>query len=160
MQGRETTIGAWTTLPRSRRAQETLTFIQKSDAPAPATHEETAAALVLTLHSWTRGHTIVLHDKTPPPTCAPQRADRLARPRGKPTWNGHPNEKMTSTPWCTPTATGAGQPRKRSPCPNQPGPHQRDRPPDTVPCTNSWPMHPTWDEVVPDRDIETLAPRS
>ena len=46
--------------------QEALTVIQESDAPPPASHEESAAALVLTLHSWTRGHTIVLHDKTGP----------------------------------------------------------------------------------------------
>ena len=76
VQGRETKTGAWTNLPGSPCAQEALTFIQESDAPPPAIHEETAAALVLTLHSWTRGHTIVLHDKTAPPyasttTCRP-----------------------------------------------------------------------------------------
>ena len=66
-------------LAGSRHAQEALTFIQECDAPPPATHEETAAALVLTLHSWTRGQTIVLHDKTGPPyartaTCRPTNA--------------------------------------------------------------------------------------
>ena len=67
VQGRVSKAGAWTNLAGSRHAQEALTFIQESDAPPPATLEETAAALVLTLHSWTRGHAIVLHDKTGPP---------------------------------------------------------------------------------------------
>ena len=67
MQGRETKTGAWTNLAGSPRAQEALTFIQESDAPPPAFHEETGAPLVLILHSWTWGHTIVLHDKTGPP---------------------------------------------------------------------------------------------
>ena len=67
VQGRETKTGAWTNLAGAPRAQEALTFIQESDAPSPATLQETAAALVVTLHSWTRGHTIVLHDKTGPP---------------------------------------------------------------------------------------------
>ena len=49
------------------RAQEDLTFVAESDAQLPATLEETAAALVLTLHSWMLGHTIVLHDKISPP---------------------------------------------------------------------------------------------
>ena len=75
-QGRETKRGAWTNLAGASRAQEALTFIQESDAPPPATLEETAAALVLTLHSLTRGHIIVLHDKTGPLTHAPRRADR------------------------------------------------------------------------------------
>ena len=77
VQGGETKAGAWTNLAGAPRAQEALTFIQESDAPPPATLEETAAALVLTLHSWTRGHTIVLHDIKPLPyariaTCRPQ----------------------------------------------------------------------------------------
>ena len=64
---------------RTPRAQEALTFIQESDTPPPATLEEKAASLLLTLHSWTRGHTIVLHDKTGPPcartaTCRPTTA--------------------------------------------------------------------------------------
>ena len=76
MQGRETKTGAWTNLTGAPRAKEALAFIQESDALPPPTLEETAAALVLTLHSWTRGHTIVLHDKTGPPyartaTCRP-----------------------------------------------------------------------------------------
>ena len=66
LQGQETKTGAWRNLAGSPRAQEALTFIQESDARPPATHEETAAALVLALHSWTQGHTIVLHDKTGP----------------------------------------------------------------------------------------------
>ena len=66
VQGRETKTGTWTNLAGAPRAQEALTFIQKSDAPLPATLGETAAALVLTLHSWTQGHVIVLHDKTGP----------------------------------------------------------------------------------------------
>ena len=79
LQGRVTNNGAWTNLGGSPRAQEALTFIQESDVPPPATQKETAAALVLTLHSWTRGHTIVLHDKTGPPyartaTCRPTNA--------------------------------------------------------------------------------------
>ena len=79
MQGQETKNGAWTNLAGSPRTQEALTFIQESDAPPPATHEETAAAPVLTLHSWTRGDTIVLHDKKGPPyartaTCRPTNA--------------------------------------------------------------------------------------
>ena len=97
VQGWETKTGAWTNLTGAPRAQEALTFIQESDAPPPTTLEETAAALVLTVHSWTRGHTIVLHDKTDPPTHAPRHADRPTRPRVKPTWNGHPSEKMTNT---------------------------------------------------------------
>ena len=76
VQGRETKTGAPTNLTRAPHAEEALDFIQKSDAPPPATLEETAEALVLTLHSGTRGHTIVLHDKTGPPyartaTCRP-----------------------------------------------------------------------------------------
>ena len=76
VQGRETKNGAWTNLAGAPRAQEALTFIQYSDAPPAATLEETAAALVLILHSWTRGHTIVLHDTTGPlyactATCRP-----------------------------------------------------------------------------------------
>ena len=67
VQGRETKTGAWTNFAASPRVQDALTFIQQSDTPPPATLEETAVALVLTLHSWTRGHTIVLHDKTAPP---------------------------------------------------------------------------------------------
>ena len=76
VQGRETKTGAWTNLTQAPHAKEALDFIQESDALPPATLEETAEALVLTLHSWTRGHTIVLHDKTGPPyartaTCRP-----------------------------------------------------------------------------------------
>ena len=76
VQGQETKAGAWTYLTGASHAKEALAFIQESDAPPPATLEETAAALVLTLHSWTRGPTIVLHDKTGPPyartaTCRP-----------------------------------------------------------------------------------------
>ena len=67
VQGRETKTGAWTNLAGSPCAQQALTLIQESDAPPPETNEETAAALLLTLHSWMRGHTIVLHDKTAPP---------------------------------------------------------------------------------------------
>ena len=67
VQGRETKTGAWTNLTRAPHAEEALDFIQESDAPPPEALEETAEALVLTLHSWTRGHTIVLHDKTGPP---------------------------------------------------------------------------------------------
>ena len=67
VQGRETKTGARTNLTRAPHAEEALDFIQESDAPPPATLEETAEALILTLHSWTRGHTIVLHDKTGPP---------------------------------------------------------------------------------------------
>ena len=79
VQGRVSRTGACTNLAGSARAQEALTFIQESDAPPPETHEETAAALVLTLHSWTRGHTIVVHDKLAPPyahtaTCQPTNA--------------------------------------------------------------------------------------
>ena len=79
VQGRETKTGAWTNLTGAPRAREALTFIRESDAPPPATLEETASALVLTLHSWTRGHTIVLHDKKAPPyartaTCRPTTA--------------------------------------------------------------------------------------
>ena len=67
MEGQGSKTGAWTNLAGSPHAQEPLTFIQESDAPTPATHDETAAALVLTLHSWTWGYTIVLHDRTGPP---------------------------------------------------------------------------------------------
>ena len=79
MQGRETKNGAWTNLAGAPRGQEALTFIQESDAPPPASLEETAAGLILILHSWTRGHTIVLHHKTGPPyartaTCRPTAA--------------------------------------------------------------------------------------
>ena len=76
VQRRKTKTGAWTNLTGAPRAKEALAFIQESDAPPPATLEETVAALVLTLHSWTGGHIIVLHDKTRPPyartaTCRP-----------------------------------------------------------------------------------------
>ena len=79
VQGREIKTGAWTNLAGAPRAQEALTFIKETDAPPPATLEETAAALVLTLDSWTGGDTIVLHDKTPPHyartgTCRPTNA--------------------------------------------------------------------------------------
>ena len=79
VQGRETKTGAWTNHTGAPHTKEGLAFIQKSDAPLPATLEETATALVLTLHSWTRGHTIVLHDKTGLPyartaTCRPTTA--------------------------------------------------------------------------------------
>ena len=57
----------WTNLGGAPHAKDALAFIQESDASPPATLEETAAALVLTLHSRTRGHTIVLHDKMGPP---------------------------------------------------------------------------------------------
>ena len=67
MQRRVSKTGDWTNLAGSPRAQEALTLIQESDAPPQATYEETAAALFLALHNWTPGHTIVLHDKTPPP---------------------------------------------------------------------------------------------
>ena len=82
VQGRATKTGAWTNLTGAPRAKEALAFIQESDAPPPATLEETAAALVLTLHSWTRGHTIVVHDKTGPPyartaTCRPTTVSTL-----------------------------------------------------------------------------------
>ena len=76
VQGLETKTGVWTNLNGAPRAKEALALIQESDAQPPATLEETAAALVLTLHSWTRRGTIVLHDKTGPPyartaTCRP-----------------------------------------------------------------------------------------
>ena len=79
VQGRISKTGAWTNLTGSPHAQEALTFIQESDGPPPATHKETAAALVLTLHIRTRGHPIVLHDETAPPyartaTCLPTNA--------------------------------------------------------------------------------------
>ena len=69
VQGRVSKTGAWTNLAASPHAQEALIFIQETDAPPPATHKDTAAALLLTLHSWTWGHTIVLHDKTGAPIC-------------------------------------------------------------------------------------------
>ena len=140
VQGREIKTGAWTNLTEAPRAKEALAFIQESDAPAPATLEETAAALVLPLHSRTQGHTIVLHDKTGPSTHAPRHADRPLCPRGKYTWDGRPDEKMTSTPWCTPPGTDTGQPRRRSLHQSPPRPPHRDQPPDPGPCTNSWPM--------------------
>ena len=79
VQGRDTKTGAWTNLTGAPHAKEGLASIQEFDAPPPATLEETAAALVLTLHSWRRGHTIVLHDKRGPPyartaTCRPTTA--------------------------------------------------------------------------------------
>ena len=79
VQGRETKTGAWKNLTGAPRAQEALTFIEESDAPPSPTLAETGAALVLTLHSRTRGHTIVLHDRTGPPyvrtgTCRPPNA--------------------------------------------------------------------------------------
>ena len=67
VQGRVSKTGTWTNLARTAHAQEALTFIQESDAQPPATHEQTAAPNVLTLHSWTRGQAIILHDKTGPP---------------------------------------------------------------------------------------------
>ena len=98
VQGRETDTGAWTNLTRASHAEEALDFIQESDAPPPATLEETAEALVLTLHSWTRGTPSSCMTRQGPPTHAPRHADRALRPREKPTWNGSPSEKMTSTP--------------------------------------------------------------
>ena len=79
MQGRGTKPGAWANLTGAPRAQVALSCIQESDAPPPATLEQTATALVLTLYSWTRGHTIVLDDKTGPnyartATCRPTTA--------------------------------------------------------------------------------------
>ena len=130
VQGRETKTGAWTNLTGAQHAKEALAFIQESDAPPPATLEETAAALVLTLHSWTRGHTIVLHDKTGPPcartaTCRPTTASTgEANPEWKPgrdgdeytlvhaTRHGHretEKKKPTPEPAATPPPRSAPQ---------------------------------------------------
>ena len=130
VQGRETRTGAWTNLTGAPHAEEALAFIQESDAPPPATLEETAAALVLTLHSWTRGHTILLHDKTGPPyartaTCRPPTASTgEAHAEWKPrreddeytlvhtTRHGHrETEKKEPTP--EPAATPAPRPAPR-----------------------------------------------
>ena len=59
--------------------QGVLEHIQESDEPLPAECEEAALILVLTLQSWTWGHTITLRDKTGPPyactaTCRPTTA--------------------------------------------------------------------------------------
>ena len=60
---------------------------------------------------------------------APHHADRPTRQRVKPTWNGHPSEKTTNTPWYTPTANGTGWPKGKIQHPNRPQPPQRDLPP-------------------------------
>ena len=128
VQGRETKTRAWTNLTRAPHAEEALDFIQKSDPQLPATLKETAEALVLTLHSWTRGHTIVLHNKTGPPyartaTCRPSiAATGEAHPEWKPereddeytlvhaTRHGHREEKEPTT---EPTATPPPRPTAR-----------------------------------------------
>ena len=129
--------GSWTNLAGSRHAQQAFTLNQESDATPPATHVETAAALVLTLHSWTRGHTIVLHEKISTPMHVPRHTDRPTRQRAKPTWNGHENEKTTNTPWYRPPATGTGWPKGKNPHPNRPQPPQGHELPDTGPYTNN-----------------------
>ena len=83
MQGHVSKTAAWTNIAGSTHAQEALTFIQESDARPPVTHEETAAALVLTLHSWTRGHTIVLHEKKRAPLCTHRNMPTDHRVRGR-----------------------------------------------------------------------------
>ena len=84
-----------------------------------------------------------------PPTHAPRHDDRALRPREKPTWNESPSEKMTSTPWCTPPGTDIG--KRRSLRPSPPRPPHRDQPPDTGPCTDSWPMPAPWQSTVSGR---------
>ena len=79
LQKRVSKAGSWMDLTEARPAQEDLDHIQKSDGLQPATHEETAADLILTLNSWTWNHTIPLHDKIGPPyartaTCWPATA--------------------------------------------------------------------------------------
>ena len=129
VQGRETKTGAWTNLAGSQRAQE-------SDAPPPATHEESAAAVVLTLQSWTRGHTIVLHDKMPPP---------LRTQRNMPTDQRAHLELTSEREDDVYTLVHATRHRNRAierkdptPEPTATPPHRRA--PDTGPYTNSWPM--------------------
>ena len=66
-------------LTDARHAQEAFDHIQQSDDPPPAECEEAAPILVLTLHSWTWGHTITVRDPTGPPyartaTCRPTTA--------------------------------------------------------------------------------------
>ena len=83
VQGGVSKTGAWTNLAGSPRAQEALTFIQESDAPPPATHQETATSLVLTLHSWTQGHTNVLHEKMCPPCASTATCQRTKASTGE-----------------------------------------------------------------------------
>ena len=127
VQGREIKTGAWTNLTGAPRAQEALTFIQESDAPSPATLEETAAALVLTLHSWTPGHTIVLHDKTGPPyertaTCRPTTAST-----GEAHLESTPQREDDEYTLVHATQHGHRATEKKEPTP-QPAPTPRPRP--------------------------------
>ena len=136
--GRETKTGAWTNLTRAPHAEEALDFIQETDALPPATLEETAEALVLTLHSWTRGHTIVLHDKTGPPyartaTCPPSiAATGEAHLEWKP--------EREDDEYTLVHATRHGHREEKELRPSPPRPPHRDQPPDDGPCTDSWPM--------------------
>ena len=43
--------GSWMELAEAQHAQEALDQVQESDGPPPATHEQTAAGLILALHS-------------------------------------------------------------------------------------------------------------
>ena len=138
-QGGVSKTGAWTNLAGSSRPQEALTFIQESDASSPATHEETVAALVPTLHSWTRGHTIVLHDKTGPPYAR----TATCRPTNASTGEAHLEwtpEREDDEYTLVHAVTGTGWPRGSSPHPNRPRPPQRDQLPDTGHCTNNSPL--------------------
>ena len=137
MQGRVSKTGAWTNLAGSPRAQEALTLIQESNAAPPTTHEDTAAALVPTQHSWTRGHTIVLHDKTPPPyartaTCRPTNASTGEAHLG---WTPkRENEEYTLV---HATRHGNRVAVRKEPTPEPTATPPRDQLPDNGPCTNN-----------------------
>ena len=78
-QGQLSKTASWREVTEAQHAQEALDHIQQLHDPPPAECEEAALILVLTLHSWTWGHTITLHEKTGPPyaptvTCKPTTA--------------------------------------------------------------------------------------
>ena len=52
---------------KTQHAQEALDHIQQSGDLPLARDEAIAAGLILALHSWTRNHTVTLHDQTGPP---------------------------------------------------------------------------------------------
>ena len=79
VQGCVSRTGSWMELAGAQHAQEALDYIQESDGQPPSTHEQTAAGLILAVHSWTWNHTITLNDKTGPSyartaTCRPTTA--------------------------------------------------------------------------------------
>ena len=90
VQGRETKTGAWTNLRRAPHAEEALDFQQPSrkqrrlsSSPYTVKHGATPSSCMT---------------RQGPRTHAPRHANQALRPREKPTRNGSPSEKITSTP--------------------------------------------------------------